>query len=110
MRKFLFFIFCLVLFSSTGFDVKAQTNPYSSEFINAFQSCRPYVYSIGPVNIFGMQVTTKKQIVGVKNGRCSYIEVVGPTNAKNIIRCNFNQAQINRLVSDMKNNKANAFT
>lgn len=104
MRKFLFLIFCFVLVSGVGLCANAQNEIYSQDFIKAFQGCKPYIYSVGPVDILGMKVTSKKQIVGIKNGRCAYVEVVGPVNAKNIIRCSFNQAQLNRLVDDMKNN------
>ena len=109
MKKFLFSvlgIFCLVI---AGNFVFAQNNHYPSAFIDAFQACKPYTLTIGPVNMMGMQVTTKKQIVGIKNGLCSYVEVVGPVDAKNTIRCNFNQTQINKLVSDMKNNTTSAW-
>lgn len=99
-------IFCLVI---AGNFVFAQDKHYPTAFINAFQACKPYTLTIGPIDIMGMQVTTKKQIVGIKNGLCSYVEVVGPANAKNTIKCNFNQTQINKLVSDMKNNTSSAW-
>ena len=94
-------ILCFITVKNVSY---AQDNTYAT-FINAFESCKPYTYIIGPVDMFGMQVTTKKQIIGIKNGLCSYIEVVGPADAKNTITCNFTKSQINKLVSDMKNNR-----
>lgn len=87
----------------------AQDNPYPQYFINAFKTCKPSTLTVGPINILGMSITSEKKIVGMKNGLCSYIEVVGPAEGKSTIRCNFNQSQIDKLVKDMKNNTSEAW-
>ena len=55
-----------------------------------------------------MKVSTRKRIVGIRNGLCSYIEIVGPVNAKYTIRCNFTKEQVNKLVTAMRNNDGDA--
>lgn len=88
----------------------AQSNTFSDDFINALQYCKPYTYSIGPIDILGMKVTTKKQIIGMRNGLCSYVEIVGPSDAKNTFRCNFTKKQVNKLVNSMRNNDMGVWT
>ena len=85
----------------------AQDNPYPQY---AFKTCKPSTVTVGPINILGMSITSEKKIVGMKNGLCSYIDVVGPAEGKSTIRCNFNQSQIDKLVKDMENNTSGAWT
>ena len=40
----------------------------------------------------------------MKNCLCSYIEIVGPSDAENTIRCDFTKEQVGKLVSAMRNN------
>ncbi len=47
---------------------------------------------------------------GMKNGLCSYVEIVGPPDAKNTIRCHFTKEQVNKLVFAMRNNNAGAWS
>lgn len=112
MKKILFCvlgILCLVIVGNFIFAQNNNNNSYSPAFIRAFQSCKPSTITMGPINFMGMKVTTKKQIVGLENGLCSYIEVAGPEDAKMTIKCNFNQTQIDKLVLDMKNNTTNTW-
>ena len=82
MRKVIIALGLFVVSGIAGVVAIAQTsNSYSNDFINALQNCKPYIYSIGPIDMFGLKVTTKKQIVGMKNCLCSYIEIVGPSDA-----------------------------
>lgn len=111
MRKVIIALGLFVVSGIAGVVAIAQTsNSYSNDFINALQNCKPYTYSIGPIDMFGMKVTTKKQIVGMKNGLCSYVEIVGPPDAKNTIRCHFTKEQVNKLVFAMRNNNAGAWS
>lgn len=105
MKKILIALSILVTSGIVGVAAIAQTsNLNQNDFINALQYCKPYTMSVGPIDILGMKVTTKKQIIGMRNGLCSYIEIVGPPDAKNTIRCHFTKEQINKLVFGMRNN------
>ena len=109
VQKFIIVLSIFVISGIVGIAVYAQnSNPYTNDFINSFKTCKPYTYSIGPIDMFGMKVSTRKRIVGVRNGLCSYIEVVGPINAKYTIRCNFTKEQVNKLVTAMRNNDGDA--
>lgn len=111
MKKLVIALGIVLVSLIVGVVVSAQnSNPYTNDFINAFQYCKPYTYTIGPIDMLGMKVTTKKQIVGVKNGLCSYVEIVGPSYAKNTIRCNFTKEQVNKLVSAMRNNNTSVWS
>ena len=107
MKKFIIVLSMFILSKFVCLCAIAQnSNPYTNDFITALQYCKPYTYSIGPIDILGMKVTTIKQIIGMRNGFCSYVEIVGPPDAKNTIRCNFTKEQVNKLVYSMRSNNS----
>lgn len=111
MKSVIIALSMLVVSGIVGVVAIAQnSNTYPNDFVNALQYCKPYALSVGPIDIFGMKVTTKKQIFGMRNGLCSYVEIAGPPDAKNTIRCNFTKEQINKLVFAMRNNNSGAWT
>ena len=111
MKKFIIVLSMLIAGGIFGVATLAENSKptYTDDFINAMQNCRPYTYSIGPFEMFGMQVTDRKFILGKKNGLCSYLEIVGPPTKESFIRCNFTKEQVNKLVFTMKNDNSGAW-
>ena len=92
MKKFLFII-------SIVFTILTVT-ANEDDFIKSLKNCTPYSQT-GTVTTEGMDVTSKKQILGHQVDKCVYKETVNFGGANTSFTCKFSKAQINEITSVM---------
>ena len=92
MKKFLF----LLIISA----VAITTVSAGGDIVSSLKNCSPYSEN-GTVNTEGMNVTSRKQILGKQGDRCVYKESVSFGGTKVTTVCKFTQPQINEITSVM---------
>ena len=89
---------CLFLLLILGVAVTTVTA--GGDIASSLKNCSPYSES-GTINTEGMNVTTKKQIMGKQGDRCVYKETVNFQGMNVTTICKFTQPQINEITSVM---------
>lgn len=72
----------------------------TSRFVEAFKNCSSYS-EIGTVNTEGMNVKSKKSIIGKQNEKCIYEENVEFANNNFTIMCSFSPDQVKEITNVM---------
>lgn len=93
MKKFFvgFFVFisCISVFAS------------SNDFASALKNCSSFSDS-GQVKADGLDVQSKKQILGWENNRCVYRETLDFAGINTNVTCKFTRSQLDEIFSVMK--------
>lgn len=71
------------------------------DFANALKTCSSFTDS-GNVKTDGLDVQTKKQILGWENNKCVYKETLNFAGMNTNVTCKFSQSQIDEIFSVMK--------
>jgi len=81
----------------------------SNSFAECLKNCQEY-YSSQTVSIPSVELTTKRQILGLDKGLCRYKETISSQNSVYTVNCKFDKQQRNSLakvVEDFDNNPNN---
>lgn len=74
-------------------------------FLSSFMSCTPYTEK-NSNEMFGMQVKSSLQILGLRNGLCGFKSSISTPSGDANIECNFTEAQRQEMISSMQDNSA----
>lgn len=79
----------------------AEYTKFSSKFVKHFKDCDRYEETI--VSEFeNKEFTTKRQILGWKNGFCKYQEQIKSPDSEYQLNCSFTDIQVDELYAAMK--------
>lgn len=102
MRKSL--IITSIVFLSAAFLTSAFASEYtkfSKKFIKKMRDCDAYEETVTS-NYDGNSFTTKRKIIGWRNGFCKYQEVISSNEGKYQLDCGFSDAQVDDLYNAMR--------
>ncbi len=95
MKKFALLI-AIALTSSIAFSEEIL----SPKFMSALSTCSVFSDS-GNVQSDGVSLKSTKKILGKKDGKCQYQEVLNFENESATVSCGFTQAQVDEIIKVM---------
>ena len=100
MKKYVIMGLSLIFLAGTVCNAALYTK-FSSKFIKNFEDCDNYEETVQS-EFENSQFTTKRKIVGWRNGFCRYeTTIIAPTSQYKLI-CNFSSTQVDELYEAMK--------
>lgn len=101
----IFSVVIVTLLLSTA--IAEQYTKFSSKFVKNFRDCDKYEETITS-EFENQNFTTKRNILGWRNGICRYEEIITSPKDQYKLTCNLTSMQVDELYESMKNKSRNA--